>query len=68
MKKTRPYRPQTNGKAEAFVKIVTNEWAYGDTYRSNEERADSLGPFLNYYNLSRPHGGIDGKTPISRVS
>lgn len=68
MKKTRPYHPQTNGKAEAFVKIITNEWGYGRAYLSNAERADSLGPFLNYYNLNRPHGGIDGQTPISRVS
>jgi transposase InsO family protein len=68
MKKTRPYRPQTNGKAEAFVKIVANEWAYGKAYQNNKERADSLGPFLNYYNLFRPHGGIGGQPPISRVS
>jgi transposase InsO family protein len=65
--KTRPYRPQTNGKAEAFVKIITNEWAYGAAYMSNEERAEDLGPFLRYYNLDRPHGGIGGQTPISRV-
>ncbi len=65
--KTRPYRPQTNGKAEAFVKIVTNEWAYAAAYADNEERADSLGPFLDYYNRSRPHGGLNGATPISRV-
>ena len=68
MRKTRPYHPQTNGKAEAFVKIVTNEWAYGSPYFSNEERADQLGPFLRYYNLDRPHGGIGGNTPISRVN
>jgi transposase InsO family protein len=68
MHKTRPYRPQTNGKAEAFVKISTNEWAYGDTYLSNEERAESLGPFLREYNLFRPHGGIGGRPPITRVS
>ena len=67
VKKTRPYRPQTNGKAEAFVKILTNEWAYGAVYLSNEERAGMLDPFLHYYNLSRPHGGIDGQPPISRV-
>ena len=67
VKKTRPYRPQTNGKAEAFVKIITNEWAYGAAYRSNEERAEMLDPFLRYYNLSRPHGGIGGQPPISRV-
>jgi transposase InsO family protein len=65
--KTRPYRPQTNGKAEAFVKIVTNEWAYGATYACNAERAEVLDPFLRYYNLSRPHGGIGGQPPISRV-
>jgi transposase InsO family protein len=67
MRKTRPYRPQTNGKAEAFIKILTNEWAYGATYLSNEERTEALDQFLTYYNLSRPHGGIDGQTPISRV-
>lgn len=67
VKKTRPYRPQTNGKAEAFVKIVTNEWAYGASYSSNAERAEMLGPFLDYYNRSRPHGGIGFQPPISRV-
>lgn len=67
MRKTRPYRPQTNGKAEAFVKIATNEWAYGATYLSNEERAQMLGPFLREYNLFRPHGGIGGNAPITRV-
>lgn len=65
--KTRPYHPQTNGKAEAFVKIITNEWAYAIAYRNNAERAEELGPFLRYYNLNRPHGGIGGNTPISRV-
>lgn len=67
MRKTRPYRPQTNGKAEAFVKIVTNEWAYSQTYLSNEERAETLNPFLREYNLFRPHGGIGGRPPITRV-
>jgi transposase InsO family protein len=65
--KTRPYHPQTNGKAEAFVKIITNEWAYGTAYMSNKERAGDLDPFLRFYNLSRPHGGIGGQAPISRV-
>jgi transposase InsO family protein len=67
MRKTRPYRPQTNGKAEAFVKIVTNEWAYARAYQNTEERTERLGPFLRYYNLYRPHGGIGGRRPISRV-
>lgn len=65
--KTRPYRPQTNGKAEAFVKIVATEWAYAEPYASNEERADQLGPFLREYNLFRPHGGIGGRPPITRL-
>lgn len=68
MHKTRPYRPQTNGKAEAFVKIVSNEWAYARAYLNTEERAEMLDPFLRYYNLERPHGGIGYQPPISRVS
>jgi transposase InsO family protein len=67
MRKTKPYRPQTNGKAEAFVKIVTNEWAYRRPYSNTKERTEELGPFLRYYNQHRPHGGIGGKTPASRV-
>ena len=65
----RPYHPQTKGKAEAeaFVKIVTNEWAYARAYQDNEERAERLDPFLRDYNLYRPHGGIGGQRPISRV-
>jgi transposase InsO family protein len=67
MRKTRPYRPQTNGKAEAFVKIITNEWAYARAYQNTKERAEALGPFLTYYNRFRPHGGIGGQRPITRV-
>ena len=67
MHKTRPYRPQTNGKAEAFVRIVTNEWAYARAYLNTKERTGRLGPFLRYYNLYRPHGGIGGRQPITRV-
>ena len=68
MRKTRPYRPQTNGKAEAFVKIVSNEWAYARAYLNTEERAQMLDPFLRYYNLERPHGGIGYQPPISRAT
>ena len=66
--KTQPYHPQTNGKAEAFVKIITNEWAYAESYANNQERAEKLGPFLREYNLFRPHGGIGGQPPITRLS
>lgn len=65
--KTRPYRPQTNGKAEAFIKILTREWAYGRIYASNEERSGVLEGFIHHYNLKRPHGGIGYQPPISRV-
>lgn len=67
LKRTRPYRPQTNGKAEAFNKILQNEWAYLRPYASNLERLNALPLFLAYSNHSRPHGGINGATPASRL-
>ena len=66
-KRTRPYRPQTNGKAEAFNKILQREWAYIRKYLSNEERLAALPGFLHHYNHRRPHGGINGATPASRL-
>lgn len=65
--RTRPYRPQTNGKAEAFVKIVQNGWAYKRPYHSTTERIAALHAFLRYYNGYRPHGGLDGDTPLGRL-
>ena len=67
LRRTRPYRPQTNGKAEAFIKILQNEWAYGRLYTSNAERLADLPVFLREYNHARPHGGIDGAVPASRL-
>jgi len=67
LKRTRPYRPQTNGKAEAFNKTLQNEWAYIRPYTSNLERLDALPDFLAYYNHHRPHGGIGGAVPASRL-
>jgi transposase InsO family protein len=64
---TRPYRPQTNGKAEAFVKILQNGWAYRRPYDSSAERIAALPGFLAYYNGYRPHGGLDGATPLGRL-
>jgi transposase InsO family protein len=64
---TRPYRPQTNGKAEAFVKILQNGWAYRRPYDSTAERIAALPRFLAYYNGYRPHGGLDGDTPLVRL-
>ena len=67
LKRTRPYRPQTNGKAAAFIKILQAEWAYSRPYDSNSQRLDLLPTFLGYYNHQRPHGGIGGLVPTSRL-
>ncbi|MEX0927166.1 MAG: IS481 family transposase [Dehalococcoidia bacterium] len=67
LKRTRPYRPQTNGKAEAFNRILQNEWAYSRPFTSNTERLAELPGYLRYYNHHRPHGGIRGATPASRL-
>ena len=67
LRRTRPYRPQTNGKAEAFTEILQNEWAYGHFYTSNAERLEDLPVFLREYNHACPHGGICGAVPASRL-
>ena len=67
LKRPRPFRPQTNGKAEAFNKIMQAEWVYQRPYYSNRERLDALPGFLAYYNHRRPHGGIGGTTAASRL-
>ena len=67
LKRTRPYRPQTNGKAERFIRILQNEWAYSREFISNAERLAELPRYLDYYNYTRPHGGISGATPASRL-
>jgi transposase InsO family protein len=65
--KTKPYHPQTNGKAEAMVKILINSWAYARPYASTSERQAALPRFVDFYNLERPHGGLNGARPIDRV-
>jgi transposase InsO family protein len=64
---TRPYRPQTNGKAEAFNKTLQREWAYRRLYTSNTERLDALKTFLDDYNFARPHTAIGNRPPASRL-
>jgi transposase InsO family protein len=64
---TKPYHPQTNGKAEAMVKILLNGWAYARPYRSSAERTRALERFMRFYNHERPHGGLGGQRPIDRV-
>jgi len=67
-KRTRPYRPQTNGKAERFIKTLLAEWAYGRAYRTNDERAAALPTFVDFYNRWRPHTAIGGRSPLYIVN
>jgi transposase InsO family protein len=64
---TRPYRPQTNGKVERFNRTLASEWAYDQLYRSDDARSKTYASWLHHYNHHRPHTGIGGKTPASRV-
>jgi transposase InsO family protein len=66
--RTRPYTPRTNGKAEAFIRILQREWAYAYVYPTSSHRAKALSGWLRWYNNHRPHGGIDGHPPITRIS
>lgn len=68
LKKTRPYRPQTNGKVERFNLTLKREWAWQRPYTSNTERGDALPGFLHRYNHHRPHHALKGGTPMSRLN
>lgn len=65
---TKPYRPQTNGKAERFIQSALREWAYGWTYQNSAQRTEALAQWQHHYNCHRPHSGIGGLPPISRLS
>lgn len=64
---TRPYRPQTNGKAERFIRTAKDRWAYKRAYKSSAARTMMLAAFLSRYNTRRPHRGIGNITPFSRL-
>src|SRR5678815_698895 len=64
---TRAYRPQTNGKAERFIQSALREWAYGIPYHHSGERTAMLDRWTHHYNWHRPHLGIDGLAPVSRL-
>lgn len=65
---TRPYRPQTNGKAERFIQTCLREWAYARSYANSAERTAWLPAFLAYYNTRRPHSALGYKPPASRLA
>jgi len=66
--RTRPYRPQTNGKAERFIRTMLNGWAYGAIYRSSQERTAALDGWLFTYNHRRRHSAIGRQPPITRLN
>src|SRR5512132_1134345 len=68
VRKTRPYRPQTNGKVERFIRTLLELWAYAYPYRHERERAAALAPALESYNRFRRHRALEGLTPLQRVN
>ena len=67
MKKTRPYRPQTNGKIERFHRTLADGWAYKKLYTSENVRRAALSGWLHQYNHHRPHSALGGHPPITRL-
>ena len=66
--RTKPYRPQTNGKAERFIRTLLGGWAYGAIYGSSAERTAALDGWLWRYNHQRPHGSLGRKPPSARLA
>jgi transposase InsO family protein len=66
--RTKPYTPRTNGKAEAFIRTLQREWAYGHIYPSSNHRARALSSWIRWYNKHRPHSSLGGHPPNTRVS
>jgi transposase InsO family protein len=67
-KRTRPYRPQTNGKIERFHRTLADGWAYARFYQSTDQRNAALPSWLHFYNHHRPHSSIGGQPPITRLT
>ena len=67
MKKTRPYGPQTNGKAERFIRALLERWAYAYAYENEQARLHALAPHSTSTRF-RPHRALNGHTPLQRVN
>ena len=67
-RRTRPYTPRTNGKAERFIQTLLREWAYRRPYATSAERRDALPAWLYYYNWDRGHGALHGHAPITALA
>ena len=67
-RKTRPYRPQTNGKAERFIRTLLETWAYAYPYQHERDRLAALPAALDSYNRFRRHRALGGQTPLQRVN
>ena len=65
---TRPYRPRTNGKAERFIRTLTERWAHGAIFGSSAERTAALPGWLAHYNFRRPHGSLGHRPPAARLA
>jgi len=67
-KRTRPYRPQTNGKIERFHRTLNDGWAYAKFYGTETARREALPGWIHYYNHHRPHTATGNKPPVSRLT
>jgi transposase InsO family protein len=67
-KRTRPYRPQTNGKAERVIQTLLRKWAYVRPYATSADRSAALETWLRFYNEERPHASLNRQTPVSRLA
>ena len=67
-KRTRPFRPQTNGKVERFHRILLEEWAYIRDWTSEARREDGYRRFLHFYNHHRSHGALEWRSPMATLT